>query len=147
MRSIGNSLSDLGQAPTLRHRREIMLVAIGVAAIAGASVILSLVDVAATKPDASFVPARAIVTDTRPSTPTAEGDQAATPQSSTAILSAREPVAAPPEPSPSEAAQKSDVSSDREWRRGDRQRRSRGVYWQQSVHTRLLSQGSISSER
>ena len=58
MRSIGNSWSDLGQAPTLRHRREIMLVAIAVVAIASASVILSLVDVAATKPDASFVRAR-----------------------------------------------------------------------------------------
>jgi hypothetical protein len=147
MRSIGNSLSDLGQAPTLRHRREIMLVAIGVAAIAGASVILSLVDVAATKPDASFVPARAIVTDTRPSTPTAGGDRATTPQSSTTTLSVSEPVAEPPKPSPSEASQKSEVSSDREWRRGDQQRRSRGVYWQRSAHTRLLSQGSISSER
>jgi hypothetical protein len=147
MRSIGNSWSDLGQAPTLRHRREIALVAIGVVAVASASVILSLLDVAATKPHASFVPARAIITDTRPSTPTAEGDQAATPQSPTATRSVREPVVAPLEPSPSEAAQKSDVSSNREWRREDRQRRSRGVYWQRSAHTRLLSQGSISSER
>jgi hypothetical protein len=146
MRSIGNSWSDLGQAPTLRHRREIALVAIGVVAIASASVILSLVDVAATKPDASFVPARAIIMDTRPSTPTAGGDQATTPQSST-TLSVSEPVAEPPKPSPSEAAQKSEVSSDREWRRGDQQRRSRRVYWQRSAHTRLLSQGSISSER
>ena len=147
MRSIGNSWSELGQAPTLRHRREIALVAIGVVAVASASVILSLLDVAATKPHASFVPARAIITDTRPSTPTAEGDQAATPQSPTTTLSVREPVVAPLEPSPSEAAQKSDVSSNREWRKGDRQRRSRGVYWQRSAHTRLLSQGSISSER
>ena len=39
MPSIGNSWSDLGQAPTLRHRRDIALVAIAVGAIAGASVI------------------------------------------------------------------------------------------------------------
>ena len=49
--------NKIGQAPTLRHRREIALVAIGVVAVASASVILSLVDVAATKPHASFVPA------------------------------------------------------------------------------------------
>jgi hypothetical protein len=146
MRSIGNSWSALGQAPTLRHRREIALVAVGVVAIASASAILSLVDVAAIKPDASFVPARAIITDTRPSTLKAEGVQAATPQSPT--LAVREPVAVPPEPPPipGEATQKSNVWNERVWR-GDRQRRSRGVYWQRSAHTRLLSQGSISSER
>jgi hypothetical protein len=140
MRSIGNSWSVLGQAPTLRHRHEIALAVIGVVAIASVSVILSLVDVAATKPNASFVPARVIITDTRPSTPKSEGDQAATPQSPTTALSVREPP-------PSEAAQKSDVSNDRERWKGDRQKRSRGVYWQQSAHSRLLSQGSISSER
>ena len=144
-----NSLSDLGKAPTFADRRNIALVAIAVGAVAGASVIFSLVDVAATKSDAQIVPAQAITTDARASTsPTAEGDQAATPQSPTTAIAVQEPVAAPPElpPTPSEAARKSDVSSDHEWRRGDRQRRSRGVYWQ-SAHTRLLSQGSISSER
>ena len=142
-----NSLPDLDQAPTFADRRDIGLVAIAVGAIAGASVIFSLVDVASTKSDAQIVPAQAITTEARASTsPTAEGDQAATPQSPTTTPFVREPVAAPPEPSPSEAARKLDVSSDHEWRRGDRQRRSRGVYWQ-SAHTRLLSQGSISSER
>jgi hypothetical protein len=152
-----NSLPDLGQAPTFADRRDIALVAIAVGAIAGASVIFSLVDVASTKSDAQIMPAsdaqivraQEITTEAGTSTsPTAEGDQAATPQSPTTTLSVREPVAAPPEPppTPGEAAQKSDVSSDHEWRRGDRQRRSRGVYWQ-SAHTRLLSQGSISSER
>lgn len=144
-----NSLSDLGIAPTFADRRDIALVSIAVGAIAGASVIFSLADVAATKSDAQIVPAQAITTDARASTsPTAEGDQAATLQSSTTALAVREPVAAPPEPPPSEAAQKSDVRNNREWWRSYRhESRSRGVYWQRSAHTRLLSQGSISSER
>jgi hypothetical protein len=147
MRSIGNSWAVLGQAPTWRHRREIALAAIGVVLIAGASVILSLVDAAATKPDVSFVPVRAIIADTRPSTgPTAEGDQAAAPRSSTAALPVREPETSPTEPS-REALQKSDVWNERKWWKGDQQKRSRGAYWQRSAHVRLLSWGSISSER
>jgi hypothetical protein len=143
-----NSLSDLGKAPTFADRRDIALVAIAVGAIAGVSVIFSLADVAATKSDSQIVPAQAITTDARASTsPTAEGDQAATLQSPTTAIAVRE-VAAPPEPPPSEAAQKSDVWNNRVWWRSYRhERRSRGVYWQRSAHTRLLSQGSISSER
>jgi len=147
MRSIGNSWPELGQTPTLRRGRQTALVVIGVAAIASVSVISSLIDATATRSVASFVPVRAMVTEERFSpAPTAEGNQGAAASPSTIAPAVRQPLAAPAQ-LPRQANQKSNVWNDREWWKGDRQRRSRSAYWQRSAHARVSFPGSISSER
>lgn len=145
MRSIGNAWSALGQTPASRRGRQTALVVVGVAAIAAASAFSSLTDATATKPAASLVPARAMVTTFSPA-PTAEDNQGAAASPPTTVPAPRESSASPAKP-PRDVDRKSTVWNEREWWRSDRQRRSRNTYWQRSAHARALFPGSISSER
>jgi hypothetical protein len=76
MRFTANSWSELGLAPTFDQRCEVVLVAMAVGAIASASVISSLVDVAAKKSDFPFVAARGITMNMTASTILTEADRA-----------------------------------------------------------------------
>ena len=145
MRSIGNAWSALGQTPPSRRGCQTGLVVVGVAAIAAASAFSSLTDATATNPAASFVQARAMVTTYSPA-PTAEENQAAAASPPTILPASRESSASPAKP-PRDVDRKSTVWNEREWWKGDRQRRSRNTYWQRSVHARALFPGSISSQR
>ena len=145
MRSIGNAWSALCQTPTLRRGRQTALVVVGVAAIAAASVLSSLTDATAINPAASFAPARAMLTTLLPAL-TAEENQGAAASLPTTAPASREQSASPAKPS-REVDRKLTVWNEREWWKGDRQKRSRNGYWPRSAHARVLFPGSISSER
>ena len=144
MRAIGNSSLDLGRAPTFRQSRELAFVAIAVAAIASASVILALVDLATKKPDASFVSAWAVVTDFASASPTAPSEKVTAPASAIP-LQVREPAAAAAEPATRVAP--NEVWKQRDWWKGNSHPKPRSAYWRRSARFRSLPRGSISSER
>ena len=146
MRAIGNSWLDLGRAPTSRQRRELAFVAIAVAAIASDSVVLALVDLATKKSDASFVSARALVTDLAPpASPSASGEMAVTVPAPAIPVQVREPAAAPVEPA--NRAAPSEVWKQRVWWKGNSHPKPRSAYRQRSARFRSFFRGSISSER
>jgi len=120
MRVIGN-WSDLGQAPSFRQRRELALVAIGIGAIASASVVLALVDLTSKKSDVSFVSGRAIVTNTAPSPSSLGPNDKAMPVKTPDIpLQFSGRAAAPIDPRIGEARQKIDAWNQRDWWKGNR---------------------------
>jgi hypothetical protein len=148
MQAIGNSWSDLGRAPTFRQRRQVAFVAIAVAAIAGASVVLALVDLTSRKSDAPFVSVRAIVTDLAPSAsaPALSERAIPVPASAPAIpVQVQERAAAPVEPTNRVAP--NDVWKQRDWWKGNAHTKPRSAYWQRSARFRSFPRGSISSER
>jgi len=146
MRAIGNPWSDLDHAPTFRQRRELAFVAIAIAAIASASVVLALVDLATKKSDVSFVSARTVVTDLAPSaSPPAPSEKALTVPPPAIPLQVQERAAAPVEPT--NRAAPNDVWKQRDWWKGNAHTKPRSAYWQRSARFRSFPRGSISSER
>src|SRR6516225_796449 len=137
MRLIGNSWSELGQAPTIRQSRDLALVAIAVGAIASASVGFALVDLASTKTNVSFVPARAFVTDAS-ATPQRRSEQEVSTPKPTSAVPVGNRILAPAKPSISEIAPKSQVSNERYWWNGNRHTRAHSAYWQRPARFRSL---------
>jgi len=166
MRLTGNTWFELRLTPTFDRRREIVLVAIGVSAIAGASVVSTLVDVATTK---LLVPHVASLRGSNLSEGNGSNGSLVlrhktiwrnsigqvqplpaqtihTPPSAVAV--------APPSPegTPAESAQKSHIQSESETRKHTRlARRAHNAnqhrFWQRAARMSLVSRGSISSER
>lgn len=166
MRVTANSWS-VNRAPKFSQRCGIAAVAFAVSGVASGSVVSSFVDTAANRSEVTFAVAPLVVAlDETNSTERERAPPPVAPTSPTRVP-VLAPVSAPAETArseiaaispPAEAApsnvQESEVRSRHDLRKGDHERRSRGVrpqigkqFWQQSNRISELSRGSISSER